>query len=159
VVARPEIREKLEVVRRSGGRATMNAEDGAGSHGDLTYASHGAGSDSHGANEGIAVRRRHERWSAGDKARITAESFAPGASIAAVARRNGVSLGLLHHWRRKVRDSGRVEELRFMPVAVADEASSATPGSIEIALGDVRICVRGAIDAGALRTVLAAVRT
>ncbi len=113
----------------------------------------------HGANEGGAVRRRHQRWSLGEKARITAESFEPGASIAAVARRNGVSLGLLHHWRRKVRDSGRVEELRFIPVAVADEASSATPGSIEIEVAGARICVRGGIDVGALRAVLAALRT
>lgn len=137
----------------------MGIWDGSGSHSDLTYASHSAVSDLHGANEGVAVRRRHQRWSSGEKARITAESFEPGASIAAVARRNGVSLGLLHHWRRKVRDSGCVEELRFMPVAVADEASPAKPGSIEIALADVRICVHGAVDAGALRTVLAAVRT
>jgi transposase len=137
----------------------MGIENGSGSHGNLTYASHGAGSDLHGANEGVAVRRRHQRWSSGEKARITAESFEPGASIAAVARRNGVSLGLLHHWRRKVRDSGHVEELRFMPVAVADEASSAKPGSIEIAVADARICVSGGIDVGALRAVLAAVRT
>ena len=136
----------------------VSGSDEGGSIGSLTCASHSADRILHSADDGGRTRQRHQRWSASDKARITAESFVPEASISAVARRHGVSLGLLHYWRRKVRDSGRVEELRFVPIAVEDEASPARPGSIEIELGDVRIRVCGAVDAAALRSVLAAVR-
>lgn len=106
----------------------------------------------------MVARRRHERWPAGERARITAESFEPGTSISEVARRNGVSLGLLHYWRRQARDSGRVEELRFVPITVAPEPLSAGTGAIEIELVDARIRVSGVVDAALLRTVLSAVR-
>ena len=125
---------------------------------DLTYASHSAAPHLAGRDAPGLVRRRHERWPTGERARITAESFAPGTSVSEVARRNGVSLGLLHQWRRQARDSGRVEELRFVPVAVAPTPAAAAGGSIEIELADVRICVRGGIDPEMLRSVLAAVR-
>lgn len=61
----------------------------------LTYASHGAAVDL--AGSAMVVRRRYERWSDAERARITTESFASGEPIAQVARRNGVSLGLLHY--------------------------------------------------------------
>ncbi len=106
-----------------------------------------------------AGRQRHERWPVSERARIVAESFAPGVNVSAVARANGVSLGLLHYWRRKARDIGHVEEMRFVPVVVEDTVQTAsTPGLIEIELSDVRICLHGAVDGLALRTVLAAVR-
>ena len=60
---------------------------------ELTCASHGAAVDLTGG--AMVVRRRHERWPDAERARITAESFASGEPIAQVARRNGVSLGLL----------------------------------------------------------------
>jgi len=56
----------------------------------------------------MVVRRRHERWPDADRSRITAESFASGEAIAQVARRNGVSLGLMHYWRRTARAIGAV---------------------------------------------------
>jgi hypothetical protein len=91
--------------------------------------------------------------------RITAESFATGTTVSAVARRNGVSLGLLQYWRRKARDKGVVEELRFVPVAVAAEPRPSGAGSIELEVADVRIRMIGTIDVTQLRAVLAAVRT
>ena len=38
-----------------------------------------------------------------ERARIVAESFEPGANIAAVARKHGVNGGLLHHWRKRAK--------------------------------------------------------
>jgi len=72
----------------------------------------------------MVVRRRYERWSDAERTRITTASFASDEPIALVARRNGVSLGLLHYWRRQARAIGAVEELRFVPVTVTDHASS-----------------------------------
>ena len=146
-----------------GEAAMLDELDVGGSKGDLTYASHSAAADYDNASPGVAIRQRHERWQQEDRARITEESFTSGLSVSAVARHHGVSLGLLHYWRRKARDSGRVEELRFIPVAVAAAVigPSDTPctGSIEIELCDVLIRVNGAVDGANLRAVLAAVRT
>jgi transposase len=90
--------------------------------------------------------------------RITAESFEPGTTISAVARRNGVSLGLLHYWRRVARKGGQVEELRFVPVAMAKPVSADPAGTIEIVVDDVRIRVDGHVDIDRLRVIIAAVR-
>ena len=73
-----------------------------------------------------AGRLRHERWPMRERARIVAESFAPGVTLTAIARANGVSLGLLHYWRRKARDIGHVEEMR--QPAVEGEGPDASEG-------------------------------
>ncbi|SDE94282.1 Transposase, partial [Bradyrhizobium brasilense] len=44
---------------------------------------------------------RRRRWSTDAKATIVAESFAPGASVSAVARRHDISPSLLFLWRRQ----------------------------------------------------------
>jgi transposase len=110
---------------------------------------------------GVARRRR---WSPAEKAQITRESFAPGASVSDVARRHGMSLGLLHHWRRAVRRGADEVAQSFVPVLPAEESdltgSTARPGEgmIEIAFFGASIRLRGPVDGSALRTVLAAVR-
>ncbi|MBM3532601.1 MAG: transposase [Alphaproteobacteria bacterium] len=40
------------------------------------------------------------RWSAEDKARIVAESMAPGASVSAIARLHGLTPAQIFRWRR-----------------------------------------------------------
>ena len=136
----------------------MEAEQfGRSSNSDLTYASHSAAPHFAGGGNPVA-RRRHERWPDGERDRIAAESFEPGTTISAVARRNGVSLGLLHYWRRVARKGGQVEELRFVPVAVAKPVSADPAGTIEIVVDDVRIRVDGHVDIDRLRAILAAVR-
>lgn len=136
----------------------MEAEKfGRSSNSDLTYASHSAAPEFAGG-ESPVIRRRHERWPDDERERITAESFEPGTTISAVARKNGVSLGLLHYWRRVGRKSGQVEELRFVPVAVAKPVVADPSGTIEIVVDDVRIRVDGDVDIVRLRSVLAAVR-
>ena len=81
----------------------MDGESEAYANSDLTCASHSAAPHLAGREATGLVRRRHERWPTVERARITAESFAPGTSVSEVARRSGVSLGLLHEWRRQAR--------------------------------------------------------
>ena len=119
--------------------------------------------------EVITGQERRRRWSPDDKARITSESLEPGVNVSAVARHYGVSIGLLHYWRKCARE-GVARTMRFVPVTVADDASAAAPGTpgstawakrscIEIEFGGVCIRVNGAVDAEALRVVMLAVRT
>lgn len=120
--------------------------------------------------EVITGQDRRRRWSPEDKDRIIAESMNPGANVSAVARQNGVSIGLLHYWRRCARE-GVVRTMRFVPVTLAADEATAPPAMarapawseparscIEIELGGVRIRVNGSVDAEALRVVMLAVR-
>lgn len=65
---------------------------------------------------------RRRRWSAEEKGRIVAESFAPGAVASEVARRHDMRPQQLTGWRRDARE-GRLalpaEALAFAPIVVA----------------------------------------
>ncbi len=120
------------------------------------------------------------RWSAEEKARILAESFAPGAKVSEVALRHGVNRGLLWTWRRQARKRAAVGAPAFVPLRVLEEdgasrispAVSAPPdlppstasaprgcdegaaGRIEVEIGDARVRISGSVDAAVLRQVL-----
>ena len=51
-------------------------------------------------DELITRGERRRRWSVEQKREIAAESLEPGVSSITVARRYGISSGLLHTWRR-----------------------------------------------------------
>lgn len=117
---------------------------------------------------------RRRRWSAEEKARIVAETTRPGTRVADVARRHGVSRGLLYTWRREACASALpdlvpiVMEVPAVPASTApvDEQLKknaalvrAPDGVIEISLaGAVRVTVRGGVDPKALQAVLTALR-
>jgi transposase len=114
--------------------------------------------------EVITGERRRRQWSDEEKARIVSESFAPGANVSGVARRHGVSGGLLFKWRRNA-PQAPAAPAPFIPVTLAaggsgeDDASSAAPCcAIEIELAGARILVHGPVCKAALKTVLAALR-
>ncbi len=69
--------------------------------------------------------RRRRTWSADQKQRIIAESFAPGASVAEVARRYGLNANMLFTWRRReradVNDVGKT--VSIVPVRVVEATS------------------------------------
>ena len=67
---------------------------------------------------GVA-RRRH--WPAHEKLRIIEESLAPGESVSAVARRNGVAPNLLFRWRRLMDEGGAMAVGSNEPVVGASE--------------------------------------
>ena len=121
---------------------------------------------------------RRRRWSAEEKARIVGETRAPGARVADVARRHGVSRGLLYTWRRETCAAALPDLVPIvmemgggpgsLPIAgspAREPARKSTApvrepeGVIEISLaGDVRVMVRGRVDPKALQAVLTALR-
>lgn len=133
------------------------ADEAHGASSDLTCAPHSATVVSHSGTV-VGPGRANRRWEPQEKAKITAESFAPGANVSAVARRYGVSLGLLHYWRRRVRDCGGLEPISFVPLALDDSTTQVVRSELEIELGGARVHVRGAVDAAVLRTVFDALR-
>ena len=127
---------------------------------------------------------RRRRWSVDQKLAIVAELEHSGSSGAVVARRYGISTGLLYTWRRQahgLRARSRSLVPGFMPVVVAPEVDAiAAPdagsegfapivvparsegadvsagGVMEIELsGGQRLRVDRHVDAEALRRVLA----
>ena len=145
----------------------LNDEKRDGARGDLHHAAVCANSDldsvPHSVNLGahgatlLGPQRTNRRWDPREKARITSESFEPGANISAVARRHGVSLGLLHYWRRTVRDRGAMDTITMVPIEVDDGADPARC-DLEIEIGSARVLVRGSVEEGVLRTVFNALR-
>jgi len=107
--------------------------------------------------------RRRRTWSVDQKQRIIAESFAPGASVAEVARRYGLNANMLFTWRRRDRRVGGVNDgapVNIVPVRVVEATPSAiatAPGSMgrmEIVLNSgERIIVGADVDALSLARV------
>lgn len=111
---------------------------------------------------------RRRRWAAEEKARIVAETMAPGMTVSAVARRHGVSRGLVFTWRRLARSGalgGTAPRMIPVRIAGAEAPAAESPaaaakrgrgaGLIEIDLGDGRrVRVGSDVDASALRRVL-----
>jgi transposase len=120
----------------------------------------------------ITGTARHMRRSDEERARILAESFEPGANIAAVARRHGVNGGLLHYWRKRARaqalEAAAAQAPLFVPVSIAKTSEmgggegvpeSASPRRmIEIETAGARVHVPEGVDAKTLSVVLAALR-
>jgi len=126
----------------------------------------------------ITRGERRRRWSVEQKREIAAESLEAGISPITVARRYGISSGLLYTWRRHLLEGSlgvpRQPQAKFARVEVmavpADPAPALPPvapaaaapsgpmnGMIEIALpGGVSVRVDAQVDSGALRRVLAA---
>ena len=109
--------------------------------------------------------RRRRTWSADQKQRIIAESFAPGASVAEVARRYGLNSNMLFTWRLRERadinDVGKtvnivpVRVVEAMPPAIATAPGSM--GRMEIVLiGGERVIVGADVDASSLARVVKA---
>jgi transposase len=114
-----------------------------------------------------ALGRR--RWSAEAKARIVAESLAPGVVISEVARRHDLRPQQLFAWRHQARQ-GRLAlpaaELSFVPVVgsatdapAAAEPSAVPAGIIEVALGGAVVRVPPEVDGKLLAKVLRAVKS
>lgn len=82
-------------------------------------------------SEIVSTVERRRRWSLDEKVRIMSEALEPGASMAAVADRNGVCRSLLYTWLRLARED-RLPGLSlapppqagtFVPVRIAPAAS------------------------------------
>src|SRR5208282_1297126 len=121
--------------------------------------------------EVITGGRRRQNWTPGEKARIVTESLKPEANISEVARRNGVSRGLLNVWRRQARELAMAPEAMFAAVRIesdadrsdgtavlTDTATPPAPATIEVEIGDATIRVPLGVDRTTLDAVIAALR-
>ncbi len=104
---------------------------------------------------------------------MVAESLEPGANISEVARRNGISRGVLTVWRRLAREALAVSEepALFMPVKVQNGGAHPESGvvatkrkapaasrTIEVTIADATMRVPTGADADTLETLIAALR-
>nr|WP_280864149.1 transposase [Falsiroseomonas frigidaquae] len=81
-------------------------------------------------SEVISVVARRRRWPVEQKLALVEELSRPGASVAAVADRHGMSRSLLFDWRRQVREGTMPGVVRadaastLVPVRVVEAAAS-----------------------------------
>jgi transposase len=115
-------------------------------------------------------RRTNKRWPEALKREIVAASFAPGASVATVARQYDVNANQVFNWRRRFGPSDGTTQPpppqarpRLVPLtisvepetSVAPTRQSAAEGAIEIEVADTyRVRVRASFDCRLLRRVL-----
>jgi transposase len=111
---------------------------------------------------------RRRTWTAEQKLRLVAESYAVGETVSAVARRHGLTPQQLFGWRRaagRPLATGRGEHgPAFAPVIVegAPSRASVVPPSgmpaIEIVIGATTVRVPPGADVATLQAVLCAVK-
>ena len=112
---------------------------------------------------GVARRRR---WPRSEKARIVAESYAPGVSATAVAVRHGLHRNQIFAWRRQLRNHAALVGVgapEFIAVRLASPAETgpAIMGNstrIEVIAAGLTIRLGTGFDTGDLRRVLQIVR-
>ena len=109
--------------------------------------------------------RRNRSWPEALKQEIVAASFAPGSSVAVVARHYDVNANQVFGWRKRYRDASRAPAVlsapQLIPVVVTAEPDavvtqpSTAAAAIEIDLaGKYRVRVGSGVEAEALRRVV-----
>ena len=112
--------------------------------------------------ENAGCRRR---WSAEEKARIVAASFAPGVSVSYVARQNDISPQHLFQWRRAAR-SGQLllpldDDMAFALVELDAGSGANVHGShrgLEVEIAGAVVRVNGGTDMRLLSAVVRALK-
>jgi transposase len=116
-----------------------------------------------GGKDGAAEKKQRTtrgRWTPEQRQEIVAASLVAGASINEVAQRFGIRPNLLTAWRRReareiAAPKPKSKRTRFAAVRIK---AGAMDGTIEIDQASGLVRVRGIVDAGMLREVLAATR-
>jgi transposase len=98
--------------------------------------------------------RRRRRWSAEDKARIVAESYAT--SVGEVSERYEICDTQLFTWRREARRPVEAQ-VRFTPVVLDNEAAG-DEGLIEVELGAARVRIGRKAEVSMALAVIGALR-
>jgi transposase len=106
---------------------------------------------------------RRRVWDEATKARVVAESDAPGAVVSMVARRWQMAPQQLFTWRREARAASlaaRRGEAAFVPVVAEPPGAevAASEAIVEVVLGGAVVRVSPGVDPALLSTVLRAVR-
>ena len=91
-------------------------------------------------------KRRRRVRSEDEKRRIVGETFEPGASVSAVARRHGLNTNLLFTWRREMGSgvSALAEDsMAFVPAVISAAPMTASAPSSPSAAGQMEIVFAG----------------
>ena len=109
-------------------------------------------------------RRRSTNYPLEFKRQLAQQACDESVSVAQLALQHGLNTNMLFRWRRQLRAGLLDTTTQFLPVAVA-AAPKESPGvdaggagSIEIQLGQARVCIRGAPDPATLALVLQGLR-
>jgi len=111
--------------------------------------------------------QKREFRSKEERLRIVEETLKPGASVALVARANGVNANQVFKWRAQYR-KGHLEigsSSTLVPVKVSEavppvqtasrrKSRTKTSGVIDIDLGHARVRIEGTVDADCVRAAL-----
>lgn len=108
---------------------------------------------------------RRRRWTDAERLEILSEAFAPGATIAQVARRHDVSTGQIYTWRRKLLASSPAgpepSALTFSEAVLVDDPTP-TPSSVPVIVIDLdrgkRISIFASAPAALTTAALRALR-
>ena len=106
---------------------------------------------------------RRRVWDEATKARVVAESCAPGAVVSAVARRWQIAPQQLFTWRREARAASPEAsrgEAALVPIAAEPSAAevAASEAVVEVMLAGAVVRVSPGVDPALLSAVLRAVR-
>jgi len=94
-------------------------------------------------------------WGEADGRAALAAFEASGLTRAAFRRETGISTQRLKWWRGRLGSTAEpVGKIEFVPVEVAPRPTVTAEAAMEIVLGEIRVCVGPAFDAGALRRLL-----
>lgn len=100
------------------------------------------------------------RWTREAKARILAETLAPGANVAEVARRHGPIPQQLYGWRSAARARGMVSDFGFVSIALSDSGDrhvlGAGVGEIVVRAAGVTVHIPADVSTDHIERVLRA---
>jgi transposase len=116
----------------------------------------------------VSVAPQRQRWSIAEKRRIVEETLAPGASVARVARAQGVNANQVFGWRRLYL-AGRLGKqkpgMKLLPVRVSESkpaavaiepalADTARRGTIQVEFRYAKVRIEGNADPALVRVLL-----
>ena len=109
--------------------------------------------------EVIPAGRERRQWTPEAKARIIAESMAPRANVAEIARRNDILPQQLYAWRREARERMESDDApAFVPAMVEEPKAQGSGAEIRINIKGMTIRIPDGVTADHIERVLLAVQ-
>lgn len=109
--------------------------------------------------EVIPAGRERRQWTPEARARIIAESMAPRANVADIARRNDILPQQLYAWRREARERMESDDApAFVPAMVEEPKAQGSGAEIRINIKGMTIRIPDGVTADHIERVLLAVQ-